>query len=269
MARFKSIYIRRSDGKQEVVVKGKRRETNEPLPDQLDTTPDKYGVSDFYREVAPDESKSLDWRRKLGGMIAREMRWDEGEYGYMLMTFPEAAKGTASYWKLIAAQSRLEPESIKGRWYEASLLLPVLQQAQYQELARKGDVQEASLWMNARGDCQNSNRPAHFPKMPRPNLRKETRESAFGKALPPGVEIKDGIEPPLPEGVDPALDGSMDGTNEGMQIDPKFDSADNAGDGSGGEAGGGAIDEFMNLEGDTMPGFGNEYASQASQSGFY
>ncbi|KAK3638486.1 hypothetical protein LTR56_003232 [Elasticomyces elasticus] len=673
MARFKSIYIRRSDGKQEVVVKGKRRETNEPLPEQLDTTPDKYGVSDFYREVAPDESKSLDWRRKLGGMIAREMRWDEGEYGYMLMTFPEgyrlyehikkttrdgkievkskthaaggndrqdaylygypagrkkrfrspadffphvlwlltdesgdpdncgcklcspeeleaaipgakakakvekpikqerdsiklayapplhqrassisqsgpapkikqesglssrpaiagpiptplpkprvsdqqidrqyfnfmyrpgelvwfkrgqawglgvvlrrwhmgigqstqytysvqplsfpnhgstavvkstdyefrpwlawsvpkfthdglnnmqepfhydnadwqgmqqkryghgemevdasilaakavdatytpfsviqttqpepgvtetryngvflgaeklwvgdpirlqvgsgtdimilhhiierrrasmasspptvqligdvysltsvphrpgdsipnipsstsgnaenpylphrlvedlrdrnnrsiAAKGTASYWKLIAAQSRLGPESIKGRWYEASLLLPVLQQAQYQELARKGDVQEASLWMNARGDCQNSNRPAHFSKMPRPNLRKETRESAFGKALPLGVEIKDGIEPPLPEGVDPALDGSMDGTNEGMQIDPKFDSADNAGDGSGGEAGGGAIDEFMNLEGDTMPGFGNEYAGQASQSGFY
>lgn len=77
MARFKPIYVRRSDGKVEVVAKGKRRERNEPTPDQLDASPDKNGVSDFYREVALEEVKSLDWRRKLGGMLAREFALDD------------------------------------------------------------------------------------------------------------------------------------------------------------------------------------------------
>lgn len=77
MARFYPVYARRSDGKFHVIVKGKRRETNEPTEDQLDQRPDKNGVSDYYREVGPDESKHLDWRRKLGGMLAREMNWKE------------------------------------------------------------------------------------------------------------------------------------------------------------------------------------------------
>lgn len=73
--RFYPLYLRRSDGKLDIVTKGKRRERNEPTPEQLDQKPDKHGVSDYYREVSPDEIKSLDWRRKLGGMIARELDW--------------------------------------------------------------------------------------------------------------------------------------------------------------------------------------------------
>ena len=77
MARFYPLYVRRSDGKLEVVVKGKRREINQPTEEQLDQRPDKNGVSDYYREVAPDEAKHLDWRRKLGGMLARELDWKD------------------------------------------------------------------------------------------------------------------------------------------------------------------------------------------------
>ena len=75
MARFYPIYARRSDGKLEIVGKGKRTETNQPTAEQLDQKPDRNGVSDYYREVHPEETKHLDWRRKLGGMLAREMDW--------------------------------------------------------------------------------------------------------------------------------------------------------------------------------------------------
>lgn len=75
MARFYPIYPRRSDGKLEIFAKGKLREPNQPTDAQLDQKPDNNGVSDFYREVASDEIKHLDWRRKLGSMLARELEW--------------------------------------------------------------------------------------------------------------------------------------------------------------------------------------------------
>ncbi|KAK1821233.1 hypothetical protein LTR12_004290 [Friedmanniomyces endolithicus] len=187
------------------------------------------------------------------------------------------ARSQASYWKLLAPSSRLGPEAIKGRWYEASLLLPVLQRDSYESMVRKGEVQEAGLWMNARGDCVGGNRPAHLPRLPKPNVRKETRESAFGEALPPGAMVLEGTAPPRSEQIDPALEGG-----EAMQIDPKFDSAEDAAAAAGGgngesvatgevNDGGGTMEDFMDLEGsgDLLPGFGAEYASQASQGGYY
>lgn len=77
MARFYPLYVRRSDGKLEIVAKGKRKELNQPTEEQLDQRPDKDGVSDFYREVALEEPKHMDWRRKLGGMLARELDWKD------------------------------------------------------------------------------------------------------------------------------------------------------------------------------------------------
>ena len=77
MARFYPLYVRRSDGRLEIVAKGKRKEINQPTDEQLDQKPDHKGVSDYYREVAPEEAKHLDWRRKLGGMLAREMDWKD------------------------------------------------------------------------------------------------------------------------------------------------------------------------------------------------
>ena len=79
MARFYPLYVRRSDGKLEVVTKSKRKEVNQPTDEQLDQKPDKHGVSDYYREVSADESKHVDWRRKLGGMLARELDWKSND----------------------------------------------------------------------------------------------------------------------------------------------------------------------------------------------
>ncbi|KAK4543605.1 hypothetical protein LTR36_005500 [Oleoguttula mirabilis] len=187
------------------------------------------------------------------------------------------AKRTASYWKLVATQRRIELNDVKGRWYEASLLLPILQQAQYEDAARKGEVQEASLWMNSRGDCQNSNRPSNAPKVAKVNVRKETRREALGRAVPPDAEIMDGVDPPPPNNVDPALGGEAGSSGEVMDIDPRFETADASRRGQQGaqpaaESGGG-LDEFMNLDDiddhSQLPGFGQEYGSQPSQGRYY
>lgn len=181
------------------------------------------------------------------------------------------AKHIASYWKLSLTNHRIELDEVKGRWYEASLLLPILlQKGQFEDAARKGEIQEASLWMNARGDCLNSNRAASIPRIPRQNIRRSTRREAFGAAVPSGAEIRDGIESPLPASVDPAL-----GNNQtSMDIDPRFDTAESDGHDAGPEDAN-ALDAFMDLDGmedsqSQMPGFGKEYGSQSNeQHGFF
>ena len=72
MTRYTAIYIRRSDGKIDIPSKNKK-EKNQPTSDQMDRTPDSKGVSDYYKELESDELKHLDWRRKLAGMLMREI----------------------------------------------------------------------------------------------------------------------------------------------------------------------------------------------------
>lgn len=80
MTLFYPIYVRRSDGQAATTSRGKREEPNRPTEEQMDQRPDANGVSDFYREVPSDEAKHVDWRRKLGGMLARELqRKDAGK----------------------------------------------------------------------------------------------------------------------------------------------------------------------------------------------
>ena len=179
----------------------------------------------------------------------------------------------ASYWKLSSARTTFELNDIKGRWYEASLLLPILNETMFNDSARKGEIQEATLWMNARGDCLNTNRPPSANKIARRNLKKKTRREAFGPSIPSSAEIRDGVDPPLPDNVDPALEG-ITSQSSAMEIDPRFHTADNNSSdeirvtrpGDTGVEGGG-IDEFMNLDGmedsqNSIPGFGKEYGSQ-------
>ncbi|KAK0640461.1 Cryptic loci regulator 2 [Lasiodiplodia hormozganensis] len=91
MTRYYPLYVRRSDGKLETV-HGKKKEKNEPTPEQLNDTPDSNGVSDYYRPIAEDEPKHLDWRRKLGGMLMRELAGPGSEHQHkacMLAALPE------------------------------------------------------------------------------------------------------------------------------------------------------------------------------------
>ncbi|KAF2143929.1 uncharacterized protein K452DRAFT_285968 [Aplosporella prunicola CBS 121167] len=89
MTRFYPLYVRRSDGKLETI-HARKKEKNEPTPEQLNSTPDANGVSDYYRAIAEDEVKHLDWRRKLGMMLIREIGGPEQQQkNYMLAAMPE------------------------------------------------------------------------------------------------------------------------------------------------------------------------------------
>ena len=178
---------------------------------------------------------------------------------------------TASFWKLTAINTRFELNDIKGRWYEASLILPILQPAVFEDSARKGEIREASLWMNSRGDCINANRSPSLPRLPRENGAAPTRLEACGRALPPNAEIRDGVEPPLPDNVDPALE--VMASQNSMEINPRFETAE---EGDSDEiqvtrSGETELDEFMNLDEPEhgIPGFGQEYGSQEAGRSYY
>jgi hypothetical protein len=88
MGRFHPVYIRRSDGMLETATKNGARiqkEANKPTPKQLDDKPKPDGVKDYYREVAIDESKHMDWRRKLAAMLARDIGLDLGVFAHYIL----------------------------------------------------------------------------------------------------------------------------------------------------------------------------------------
>ena len=84
MTLFYVLYVRRSDGKLETLSSKSQKEKNEPTLEQLDQTPNAQGVSDYYRPIAEDEPKYIDWRRKLGGMLAREIAGKDYQCIYLL-----------------------------------------------------------------------------------------------------------------------------------------------------------------------------------------
>ncbi|KAL8824101.1 MAG: hypothetical protein Q9191_005303 [Dirinaria sp. TL-2023a] len=72
-AKYELVYLQKSDGKLETINKKKRKEANAPTASQLDQTPDSKGVIDYYRLVEIGDDKEVEWRRKLGGMLKREI----------------------------------------------------------------------------------------------------------------------------------------------------------------------------------------------------
>ena len=67
------MYFQKSDGKLDIINKKKKKEPNAPTPSQMDSTPDAKGIVDFYRLVEIGDEKEVEWRRKLGGMMKREI----------------------------------------------------------------------------------------------------------------------------------------------------------------------------------------------------
>ena len=61
----------------EVTTRDGKTERNEPLPEQLDRTPDAKGDVNYCREIHPDELKHLDWRRKLACMLMEKLGNEE------------------------------------------------------------------------------------------------------------------------------------------------------------------------------------------------
>jgi hypothetical protein len=69
---FWPIFAVKSDGHEVVNQKG-RVVRNGPTTEQLNKKPNDQGQCDFYREIQKDDPKHIDWRKKLGGMLLREI----------------------------------------------------------------------------------------------------------------------------------------------------------------------------------------------------
>ncbi len=73
IAQYKLVYLAKSDGKEEILTKKKKKEQNAPTTSQMDQTADSKGVTDFYRLIQIGDEKEVEWRRKLGGMLKKEI----------------------------------------------------------------------------------------------------------------------------------------------------------------------------------------------------
>ncbi|KZF23153.1 hypothetical protein L228DRAFT_245884 [Xylona heveae TC161] len=109
MAPFVPIYLARSDGKLEIGTKASGTELNQPTHEQLDRTPDAKGVSDFYVQLVEGDSKEIDWRRKLGGLLMRELKNDNASgKSYILAALPENYR-LFEHWKFTNSETGGKP----------------------------------------------------------------------------------------------------------------------------------------------------------------
>ena len=103
-----------------------------------------------------------------------------------------ASKRTISYWKIYQATVRVGITDLKGRWYESSILLPILHgAAAFQQDVQRGEISDVGTWINGRGDANSAPGKA--------GSRYTDRLEAFGRAVPPGTKISKGLDGPAEE----------------------------------------------------------------------
>ena len=94
----------------------------------------------------------------------------------------KAKKGVIGYWKLMSPLQRMNISDLKGRWYESSLLLPVLRSVEvYMAEASRGEISDVGNWINGREDANMAGG--------RVGTRKADRVEALGKAVPERTKI--------------------------------------------------------------------------------
>jgi len=153
-------------------------------------------------------------------------------------TRTSATKGTISIPRLSRASAQLPTRDIKGRWYEAMLLHPILNPQGWKTEYQSGDISETGGRMNSRLNC-NTTGPRTATE-----VRKPERKDAFGKAVPANL----------------AIDGSglqshgQTQSQGGVQAQQQQSSPQ----AEAGDAGHG-LDEFMNLDGMDGEGFADHF----------
>ena len=161
-------------------------------------------------------------------------------------------KGTIAHWALLQSQARLGLADVKGRWYESSVLLPILRGAtDFTRDLERGEIPDGGHWMNGRGD--------HSSLAGRQGTRFGDRIDVFGRAVPTGTLISRGMDGPEDERVFPVGEpnpagvpvggggGSLSGLGGGLD-DGQRGGGGGGGLGLHGGVSDGAIAEFMDLE---------------------
>jgi hypothetical protein len=109
---FWPIFAGKSDGQDVVNQKGVVLR-NGPTQEQLDRTPNEQGQSDYYRLIEKDEPKHIDWRKKLGGMLLREIGGKQYEDKWtqcILWDFPEGYR----LYEHIKSKANGEAKAVKN-----------------------------------------------------------------------------------------------------------------------------------------------------------
>lgn len=70
MARFTTVSVARSDGRSEFLQNGILVPNEPPRKDEA---PGPDGSIDFYLKLQENDPTALDWKRKLGGMLVRDI----------------------------------------------------------------------------------------------------------------------------------------------------------------------------------------------------
>jgi hypothetical protein len=121
------------------------------------------------------------------------------------------------FWKLIGANTTLSLSDIKGRWYESSIMLPIINSPQkYISDLRAGKIESVDRYLNARSECGKTD-----------GTRKDRREDAFGAAVPASARLVEGLSVPSM----PREDAVMTDASAGL------------------------VDDFLNLDGMDGGGF--------------
>jgi Transcription-silencing protein, cryptic loci regulator Clr2/Transcription-silencing protein Clr2 len=83
----KELVVLRSDGVLSTKDRG-RDVVNAPTGGMLDSTPDADEVVDYWKYLPPDNTRHVGWLRKIGGMIARELKLPSGMFQFLLDAGP-------------------------------------------------------------------------------------------------------------------------------------------------------------------------------------
>lgn len=152
-------------------------------------------------------------------------------------------KRTFSYWKITQSQTRLSIADVKGRWYESSVLLPVLRgAADFTRDLHRGEISDVGQWMNGRGDSSLG--------AGKQGIRYFDRVESFGRAVPPGTRISKGLDGPPEDNVFPV---EQEGLASSIEEDSRQQGVSD-----------GDIAEFMDL--DRMEdGYVQQYAEAGGQ----
>ncbi|KAF2752987.1 hypothetical protein EJ05DRAFT_228614 [Pseudovirgaria hyperparasitica] len=204
-------------------------------------------VGDLYSLVAlsatsqePPENRNIPIRMR------EDLKWRNG--------ITNTAKRGKSYWKLIQNDSRLSINQIKGRWYEDSYLLPLLSQnnSQLQQELANGQVTEQNGFLNSRGDST-----ILYNSQDNPGIRCADRKDAFGKSIPAHTVFASGIDPPAQS------QRTQQQQTQPQNYEPQSQSQSQSQSQQQG------LEQFVNLDGEEVPGFGQQYSSQGQEQGFF
>ena len=156
------------------------------------------------------------------------------------------AKRAHSYWKLLQSSARLSIADLKGRWYESSILLPILRGSNiFASDIQRGEVTDVGDWINGRGDANAA--------AGKNGTRFRERLEAIGKAVPSGLRLggpddsgEGGIEP-VPTSISESMAAAQ--TSANVQGPRQGQTPEHAqGRAQAGGAGDGDLSQFMDMD---------------------